>query len=137
MPHFDCIVIGGGPGGYVAAIRAAQLKKRVALIERARVGGTCLNHGCIPTKTLYRTAGVLRDAASAGFYGVRAEGVSLDLEAARARTRQVVDTLVSGVQSLLKANGVSVVLGDASFLDAHSLRAGDETYTADAFIIAT
>jgi len=137
MQHFDLIVVGGGPGGYVAAIRAAQLKKRVALIERARIGGTCLNHGCIPTKALYRTAEVLNEAVNPAAYGVHAENVSLDLTAARARKEKVVDTLVSGVQSLLKSNGVAILSGQASFIDAKTLRVGDEIYTADAFIIAT
>jgi len=137
MQHFELIVIGGGPGGYVAAIRAAQLKKQVALIERERVGGTCLNHGCIPTKTLYRTAEVLMEAQNASRYGVLAENVSLDLEATRAREQTVVDTLVGGVQSLLKSNGVSVLSGEAAFADANTVRVGDETYTADAFLIAT
>jgi len=137
LQHFELIVIGGGPGGYVAAIRAAQLGKQVALIERERVGGTCLNHGCIPTKTLYRTAEVLTEAQNASRYGVRAENVSLDLESTRARKQTVVDTLVGGVQSLLKANHVTVISGEASFADASTVRVGDETYTADAFLIAT
>lgn len=136
MPHFELIVIGGGPGGYVAAIRAAQLGKKVALIEREAVGGTCLNHGCIPTKTLYRTAEVLKEAENASFYGVRAGSVALDVAATRARKEKVVETLVSGVRSLLKGNGVTLVQGEASFKDAGSLRVGDETYTADAFIVA-
>ncbi len=137
MQHFELIVIGGGPGGYVAAIRAAQLDKQVALIERERVGGTCLNHGCIPTKTLYRTAEVLTEAQKASLYGVHAENVSLDLDATRARKQKVVDTLVGGVQSLLKSNGVSIIFGEASFADANTVNVGEETYTADAFLIAT
>lgn len=137
MQRFELIVIGGGPGGYVAAIRAAQLKMQVALIERERVGGACLNHGCIPTKTLYRTAEVLTEAANASRYGIHAENVSLDLGATRARKEAVVDTLVGGVQSLLKSNGVTVIPGDASFVDKNTVRVGRETYAADAFIIAT
>jgi dihydrolipoamide dehydrogenase len=137
MLHFELIVIGGGPGGYVAAIRAAQLGKKVALIERERIGGTCLNHGCIPTKTLYRTAEVLMEAKNASRYGVHTEAVRLDLEAARTRKEKVVATLVSGVRSLLKANGVTVMPGEASFLDANTLCVGNETCTADAFIVAT
>jgi dihydrolipoamide dehydrogenase len=134
MQHFELIVIGGGPGGYVAAIRAAQLNKQVALVERERVGGTCLNHGCIPTKTLYRTAEVLTQAQNASRYGVRAENISLDLDAARTRKQKVVDTLVGGVQSLLKSNGVNVISGEASFTDASPLRVGGETFAADAFL---
>ncbi len=137
MAHFDLLIVGGGPGGYVAAIRAAQLGKRVCLVERERVGGTCLNHGCIPTKTLYRTAEALNEMRSAASLGVHAENVSLNLNDARERERKVVDTLVSGVQSLLKSNGVAVVTGEASFVDANTLRVGDETYTADAFLLAT
>lgn len=137
MQHFELIVIGGGPGGYVAAIRAAQLGKKVALIERERVGGTCLNHGCIPTKTLYRTAEVLTEAQNAIRYGVHAENVMLDLDKTRARKQKVVDTLVGGVQSLLKSNGVTMVSGEAVFDDATTIHIKDESYTADAFLIAT
>ncbi len=137
MQHFELIVIGGGPGGYVAAIHAAQLGKQVALIERERVGGTCLNHGCIPTKTLYRTAEVLTEAVNASRYGVHTDNVSLDLVATRTRKQKVVDTLVGGVQSLLKSNGVTIVSGEAAFADANTIHVGDETYTADAFLIAT
>ncbi len=137
MQQYDLIVVGGGPGGYVAAIRAAQLGKKTALIERERVGGVCLNHGCIPTKTLYRTAEVLKEAASAASYGVHAENASLDLAAARSRKQSVVDMLVGGVQSLLKANGVDVISGEASFADAKTLVVGSESYTAGAILLAT
>ncbi|MEN6593756.1 MAG: dihydrolipoyl dehydrogenase [Clostridiaceae bacterium] len=137
MLQYDLIVVGGGPGGYVAAIRASQLGKKTALIERERVGGVCLNHGCIPTKTLYRTAEVLSEVSSAASYGVHAENASLDLAAARARKQSVVDTLVSGVQSLLKANGVDVIPGEASFTGAKTLAVGSETYTAGSIVLAT
>ena len=137
MSDFDLIVVGGGPGGYVAAIRAAQLGKKTALVERERVGGVCLNHGCIPTKTLYRAAQLLRDAQSARSFGVTAENVTFDLAAARAKKEAVVETLTSGVQSLLKANGVTVLSGEASLKGVQSLAVGGKTYSADTILLAT
>ena len=135
--HFDIIVIGGGPGGYVTAIRAAQLGKNVALIERERVGGTCLNHGCIPTKTLYRSAEVMNIIAEAEKYGVAAAQPTISVEGVRARKEQVVTQLTTGVASLLKGNGVTVITGEASIGKDKTVTAAGEKYTADHIIIAT
>lgn len=116
---FDVAIIGGGPGGYVAAIRAAQMGGKVALVEAARLGGTCLNVGCIPTKTLFRSAEVLHWAKQASVFGVSTGEVSLSFPAVMARQAQVVSQLVSGVEQLLKANGVAYYPGKGSILSSN------------------
>jgi len=111
---YDLAVIGSGPGGYVAALRAAQRGARVALVEKEQLGGTCLNRGCIPTKTLVRDAEVYRDATS-GQYALRCDApIQVDFERLMARKRQVVDTFVGGVAHLLAAQKVTVVRGQAT-----------------------
>ncbi len=115
---FDLVVIGAGPGGYVAALRAAQLGAKVAVVERDKLGGCCLNRGCIPTKALVRAAEVYETAKGAAPFGTviagGAEGVSLDMAAVMARKRQVVDQLVGGVVRLLGAAEVATYMGTAS-----------------------
>lgn len=113
MPDFDVAVIGAGPGGYVAAIRAAQLGARVAVIEREELGGVCLNWGCIPTKTLIYTAELYRKLQHAGELGLKIPKFSLDLKALLARKREVVKRNKAGLQSLLKAHNVEVIRGEA------------------------
>lgn len=108
---FDLIVVGGGPGGYVAAIRAAQLGMKTALVEKAQLGGVCLNWGCIPTKALLRSADVLRLVKHAASFGVRTTAPSADLPAMVARSRTVAAQLNKGVAHLLKKNGVIVFDG--------------------------
>jgi dihydrolipoamide dehydrogenase len=110
---FDLIVIGGGPGGYVAAIRAAQLGMKTALVEEAHLGGVCLNWGCIPTKALLRSADVLRLMRGAAQFGVKAQPPEADLPAMVARSRAVAAQLNKGVTGLLKQNGVRVLFGHA------------------------
>lgn len=107
----DLIVIGGGPGGYVAAIRAAQLGMKVTLVEREHLGGVCLNWGCIPTKALLRSAEVMTHLRHAGEHGIRVQGVELDLKAMVARSRAVAAQLQAGVRGLLRKNTVEVVEG--------------------------
>ncbi len=111
---FDVVVIGTGPGGYVAAIRAAQLGLKVAAVERESLGGICLNWGCIPTKALLRSAEVLRLMRHAGEFGLTASGVGHDLDAVVGRSRKVAGQLSSGVSHLLKKNKVAVVTGEAT-----------------------
>ena len=134
------IVIGGGPGGYVAAIRAAQLGAEVTLIEKEKLGGTCLNVGCIPTKALLHTAEVYRSAKEGADCGVVAD-VELDFGKAQIRKQQVVDRLVGGVKGLLSANKVEVINGSASFFDSSHIKVacgGDaRVLAADKVIIAT
>lgn len=111
---FDFIVIGSGPGGYVAAIRAAQLGLRAAVVERESLGGICLNWGCIPTKAMLRSAEVLSLMRRAGEFGLKASGVKADLDAVVKRSRAVAAQLNGGVGHLLKKNGVEVVMGEAT-----------------------
>ncbi len=112
MKEFDIVVIGGGPGGYVAAIRGAQLGAKVALVEKDRLGGTCLNRGCIPTKALYYSAKTLSAVKRSKDFGVDAELRGFDLSKAVERKDGVVERLVNGVGQLLKANGVEVLRGE-------------------------
>src|SRR6202163_3530122 len=106
---YDCIVIGSGPGGYVAAIRAAQLGKKTAVIERDKVGGRCLNYACIPAKAVLRSADLLSEIRDAGEFGLKVSGVEVDFEAVQARREKVVSTLTSGVSGLFKKNAIEVI----------------------------
>jgi dihydrolipoamide dehydrogenase len=114
MDAYDLVVIGAGPGGYPAAIRGAQLGARVAIVEREAFGGTCLNWGCIPSKALIAVAELYGKIRTAGDFGIRVEGVSLDYAAMVKRKDQIVDRLHKGVQGLLSANGVKSIKGAAS-----------------------
>ena len=124
---FDCIVIGSGPGGYVAAIRSAQLGKRTAVIEKDRVGGRCLNYACIPAKALLRSADLLTEIREAGDYGLQVSGVEVDYAAVQARREKVVTTLTSGVSGLFKKNGIELIEGDASLAPAVDAGAGSSS----------
>ena len=138
MAEHDIAVIGGGPGGYVAAIRAAQLGLNVILFEKERVGGLCLNWGCIPSKAILKNADVVNYVREGAEWGLKgAEGVTFDFGAAIDRSRQVVDRIVGGVEGLLKENGVTVVPGTAAFKDANTVTANGEDYRAKAIIIST
>ncbi|MER8036146.1 dihydrolipoyl dehydrogenase [Streptomyces hydrogenans] len=123
--EYDVVVIGGGPGGYVAAIRAAQLGRSVALVEKERPGGVCLNWGCIPTKAMLRSAEVLETVRHAEEYGVKAPEALLDYPAVVARRDGIVRGLTDGIARLLDANGVTVLTGHARFLDAHTVAVHD------------
>jgi dihydrolipoamide dehydrogenase len=114
--EFDLVVVGGGPGGYPAAIRAAQLGLRTALVEKERPGGVCLNWGCIPTKAMLRSAEVLETMRHSADYGVLADNVRLDWSGVLKRKERVTRSLTDGVASLLRANGVTVVNGHARFV---------------------
>ncbi|MEQ1617521.1 MAG: dihydrolipoyl dehydrogenase [Terricaulis sp.] len=111
--NFDLIVVGSGPGGYVAAIRGAQLGMKVAIVERDKLGGICLNWGCIPTKALLRSAEVYRNFQHAKDYGLSAEGVKFDSEAVVQRSRRVAAKLSGGVAMLMKKNKITVIEGEA------------------------
>jgi len=129
---FDLVVIGGGNGGYIPAIRASQLGMSVALVERRpHLGGTCLNLGCIPTKALLQTAARLHDARNGADFGVKAGEVEFDYAQAAKRKDQVVDQLRRGVRGLMKKNNVRVLTGTASFAAPHTVKVkgddGDDT----------
>src|SRR5436190_14756267 len=110
---FDVIVIGSGPGGYVAAIRASQLGLKTAIVERSELGGICLNWGCIPTKALLKSAQVFEYLMHAADYGVKATGVEVDFDAMVKRSRGVADAMSKGVQFLMKKNKIDVIVGTA------------------------
>jgi dihydrolipoamide dehydrogenase len=139
VAEYDIAVIGGGPGGYVAAIRAAQLGKSVVLVEKERVGGLCLNWGCIPSKALLWNAEVVNLVRDAETYGIGVNGATFDMAKAIDRSRQIVDQMVKGVEFLLKKNGVQTVTGAAAFDSPKRLRVAghDEAIDAKNVIIAT
>ncbi|MBT3334687.1 MAG: FAD-dependent oxidoreductase, partial [Rhodospirillaceae bacterium] len=114
--EFDLVVVGGGPGGYVAAIRAAQLGLNVALVEREHLGGICLNWGCIPTKALLRSAEVYHLAKTSEQYGFKIKDIEIDLDAIVKRSRGIAKQLNAGVGHLLKKNKVEVLTGHARLL---------------------
>ena len=142
MEKFEITVIGGGPGGYVAAIHAAQLGKKVALIEAREVGGTCLNRGCIPTKAYLHSAEVYKTVKEASLFGINTENTTFDFKAIHERKNKVVSTLTGGIANLLKANGVKVYNGLANFRDRYivdiSMSDGSKaSLESDKYIIAT
>ena len=138
---FDVIVIGGGPGGYLAAERAAHAGKKTLLFEKNALGGVCLNEGCIPSKALLNSAKTYQHALHADLYGVSCAGVSIDQKAVIARKRRVVKTLVSGVRAKMKSAGVTVVMAQAVITgkngEGFCVTAAGESYTGKNLIIAT
>ena len=135
---YDIAIIGGGPGGYVAAIRAAQLGKKAVVVERADLGGVCLNWGCIPTKALLKSAEVLRSAQKAKKFGVVVGDINVDFPAMIQRSRQVAGSLSKGVDFLMKKNEVDVIHGSAMLLGGNEIRINkDQKISADNIIVAT
>src|SRR5438094_4718953 len=134
---FDLVVIGGGPGGYVAALRAAQLGARTAIVEKDRMGGTCLVRGCIPTKALLQSSELYTMARDGAAFGLVADNVGFDWSAAQKRKGSVVDQLVKGVEGLLKAGGVTSFRGAARLAGGGKVALGDDTITAKDIVIAT
>ena len=139
MADYDVVVIGAGPGGYVAAIRAAQLGLSTAVIEDDNVGGVCLNWGCIPSKSLLRNAEVLELVKNAGEYGISVGDVTFDYGLAIDRSRQVVRRLTGGVGSLLRKNGVEHISGRGILQSANTIAidGADRAISADNIIVAT
>ncbi|MFL5896966.1 MAG: dihydrolipoyl dehydrogenase [Solirubrobacterales bacterium] len=138
MPDsFDQIVIGGGPGGYVAAIRAAQLGQKTAVVERDKAGGRCLNYACIPAKTVLRTAELYDDARNGEHLGVIGNEVKLDWEALHKRRADVSAQLSGGVEGLWKKNKIEFIAGDASLTGEGNVKVGGEVYEAKAVTVAT
>ena len=137
MPEsFDTIIIGGGPGGYVAAIRAAQLGQKTAVVERDKPGGRCLNYACIPAKTVLRTAEIYDEAANGAELGITGD-VAIDWDALQARRDKVSESLSSGVKFLWDKNKVTWIEGEGSLTPEGNVSVGGETYEAKAVILAT
>lgn len=137
---YDIAVLGGGPGGYVAAIKAAQMGKKVVIVEKERLGGTCLNVGCVPTKALLKSAEVLHELSNMEAFGVEGVDVSkaeLNLEKVQARKKTIIDQLVGGVGGLLKSNGAVLKNGEGVLVDKNTIEVNGEKITADNIIIAT
>jgi len=144
---YDLVVIGSGPGGYVAAIRAAQLGLKTAIVERDALGGVCLNWGCIPTKALLRTAEVYTNMKHASSFGLTADNIGFDIGAVVKRSRDVAGKLSGGVSYLMKKNRIDVVMGEARLEKATNgsgapqvkvrAEAGEERLAAKHVILAT
>src|SRR5438445_140799 len=139
MPEsaYDCIVIGSGPGGYVTAIRAAQLGMKTACIEREHVGGRCLNYACIPAKAVLRVADILSEVREAGSFGIKVGEPEVDFAAVGARREKVVSTLTGGVGGLFKKNGVEVIQGEGSLAGDGVVAVGEDRITAKTILLAT
>ena len=136
MYDFDLIVVGGGPGGYEAALHAAKLGLRTALIEKDFVGGTCLNRGCIPTKALLHASSVYEEAKNGAALGISCEP-AIDLSAVYAYKQQVVEKLRGGVEGLLKSAKVAVIKGLGTLTAPHTVAVGETVYTAESILLAT
>lgn len=139
MKKFDLIIIGGGPGGYVAAIKAAQNNLSVALIEKDVVGGICLNHGCIPTKALLKSAITYKNVLEAKAFGVHLnnDSVTFNINDAVKRKNDVVRRLTSGVKMLLNKNGVTVINGYGKLINKNEVKVNDELFYGKNIILAT
>src|SRR5437764_12637947 len=134
---FDVVVIGGGPGGYVAALRAAQLGAKTAIVEKDRMGGTCLVRGCIPTKALLQSSELYTQAREGAVFGVIADHLGFDWAAAQKRKTSVVDQLVKGVDGLLKAGGVTAFKGAGRLAGKGVVDTGGDQIQGRDIVIAT
>lgn len=136
MNQYDLIVIGAGPGGYVAAIKAAQMNKKVALIEKEKVGGTCLNQGCVPTKTLLHTANLYRELLQGTEIGLPCSG-NVHLNDLNVRKNAVIDELRHGIERLIKANSIDYIEGIATITSSSTVQVKEDIYVTDKILIAT
>jgi len=134
---FDVVILGGGPGGYVAALRAAQLGAKTAIVEKDRLGGTCLVRGCIPTKALLQSSELYSLAKGGAEFGLVTDSIAFDWSVAQKRKTAVVDQLVKGVEGLLKAGGVTTIRGAARLTGKGTVTVGNNVITAKDIVIAT
>src|ERR1700757_949227 len=134
---YDCIVIGSGPGGYVAAIRAAQLGMKTAVIEKDQVGGRCLNYACIPAKAVLRVADVLAEVKEAGDFGIKIAEPEVDWSGVMARREKVIKTLTGGVAGLFKKNGIELIEGEGALAGQGSVAVGSQQIGAKTIVLAT
>jgi dihydrolipoamide dehydrogenase len=134
---YDCVVIGSGPGGYVAAIRAAQLGMTTAVIEKDRVGGRCLNYACIPAKAVLRVADVLSEVRDADEFGIKVSEPEVDYAAVSKRRDRVVKTLTGGVSGLFKKNGIELIEGEGTLAGRGTIAVGDQQIAARTIVLAT
>ncbi len=135
--HYDIVVLGGGSGGYACALRAAELGKRVALIEKDKVGGTCLHRGCIPTKALLHAAEVADSSRESAKFGIRTSFDGVDMPAVLCYQQSVVDRLWKGLQSTIASRKIDTIPGDGRLVSPTSVRVGDDLYTGDHIVLAT
>jgi dihydrolipoamide dehydrogenase len=135
--HYDIVILGGGSGGYACALRAAELGKRVALIEKDKVGGTCLHRGCIPTKALLHAAEVADSTRESEKFGVKATFEGIEMPSVVSYQQGVVERLWKGLQSTLASRKIDTIAGEGRLTSANSVTVGDATYTGDYIVLAT
>ncbi len=135
--NFDVVILGGGSGGYAAALRSAQLGKRVALIEKDKLGGTCLHRGCIPTKALLHSAEVVDVIKDAAHYGIQAQFGSIDMNAVNAYRDGIVERLFKGLTGLVNSKNVTVIAGEGRMVGPKTIAVGDDTYTGTNLVLAS
>jgi dihydrolipoamide dehydrogenase len=134
---YDCIVIGSGPGGYVAAIRAAQLGMKTAVVEKDQVGGRCLNYACIPAKAVLRVADVLSEIREADDFGIKVGDPEIDWSGVKARREKVIKTLTGGVAGLFKKNGIELIQGEGSLAGGGNVSVNGNQIAAKTIVLAT
>lgn len=135
--NFDVVILGGGSGGYAAALRSAQLGKSVALIEKDKLGGTCLHRGCIPTKALLHSAEVADTVKDAAHFGINAEFGSIDIAAVNSYRDGIVDKLFKGLTGLVNSKNITVIAGEGRMTGAKTIQVGEETYTGTNLVLAS
>src|ERR1700734_2456000 len=137
ISSYDIVVLGGGSGGYACALRAAELGKRVALIEKDKVGGTCLHRGCIPTKALLHAAEVADSTRESEKFGIRATFEGIEMPAVLSYQQGVVERLWKGLQSTIASRKIDTILGEGRLASPTSVTVGDDVYTGDHVVLAS
>ena len=135
--NFDVVILGGGSGGYAAALRSAQLGKSVALIEKDKLGGTCLHRGCIPTKALLHSAEIADNVKEAAHFGVQATFGAIDMPAVNNYRDTIVDRLFKGLTGLVSSKNITVVAGEGRMAGPRTIQVGDDYYTGENVVLAS